>query len=75
MTAKEDRNNIIACVSEAVENGALAGTEAGEKVLADMMNHIVQTAGPAMHEIDGCLDLSPGVRSQLTDAIESFFQS
>lgn len=51
-----------------------AGTEEGEKAIQALFDHVLMTAASAMAEIDESKDLSPSSRSELSNAISSFFE-
>merc|ERR1712048_1247485 len=44
-----------------VERGDLAGTEAGRRVMTELLEHIRKNAADSMREIDETLDIAPKV--------------
>jgi F-type H+-transporting ATPase subunit alpha len=57
-----------------LDEAASSGTESGQKLVQELLDHVTRNAAAAMAEVDRTLDLSPGARGELTEAIRSFFQ-
>ena len=62
-------------LDKAVDDGALAGTDQGDELMKRLLDHVLQTAATTMAEIDTSLDLSQESRTELSNAIASFFES
>ena len=60
-------------LDEAVDNGKTAGTDAGQKVIEEMLGHVQKVAPSAMAAVEESLDLSADAQKEILDAIESFF--
>ena len=56
-----------------IDDGGLAGTELGSKVMEGLLEHVKTVAPDAVNEIDETLDISPAGRAVLVEAIDSFF--
>lgn len=61
-------------LDEAVENGALAGTEKGEATIQGLLQHLQSSVPDLMREIDESLDLSENNKKALAESIESFMR-
>jgi hypothetical protein len=60
-------------LDEAASSSGAEKTDRGEKVVQDLVDHVMLKAAAAMAEVDSTLDLSPGARGELTEAIRSYF--
>jgi len=56
-----------------IDAGGLAGTEIGQKVVTDLLNHVQEQTPGAMEFINETLDMTPEVRKQLEESINVFF--
>jgi F0F1-type ATP synthase alpha subunit len=61
-------------LDDAVESGKLAGTQAGQELIENMLNHVKTAAPNAVSEICRDLDIEAGTQSELVEALESFFR-
>jgi len=61
-------------LDEAIDAGNLAGTEVGNAVIQDLLNHVKQTVPDALKEINETLDMSAERKQELEDSINSFFK-
>lgn len=60
---------------DVMASGAAApGTEEGETLIQDLLDHVLREAASSMQEIDTSLDVTPSSREALTAAIASFFR-
>ena len=57
----------------AVDAGALAGTEKGDQLMRNLLDHTTSVAAEAMDDIDESLSISVKDRAELKEAIVSFF--
>ena len=60
-------------LDDAVDNGNLAGSEAGQQIMENMLEHVRSNAPDALASIDESLDLSTESKKEVLGAIESFF--
>lgn len=60
-------------LDDAVDEGKTAGTDAGQKLIDDMLDHVQKVAPSAMATIDQTLDLPEDTEKEIMDAINSFF--
>ncbi|CAB9512424.1 ATP synthase subunit alpha [Seminavis robusta] len=61
-------------LDDAVGSGNLAGTDAGQQLMDNMINHVQQTAPTAMARVCQDLDLEESIQKELLEALESFFE-
>jgi len=59
-------------LDEAVDEGALAGTEKGESTIEGLLQHLQSSIPDQMREIDESLDMSEETKQVLSEAIESY---
>jgi F0F1-type ATP synthase alpha subunit len=57
----------------AVDEGIVAGSEQGEKLMRDLLEHLNAFAAGAMADIDTSQDMSESSGEEIEDAIKSFF--
>jgi len=62
-------------LDDAIDSGKVAGTEAGQKIMNDLMESVRKNAADALASIDDTLDLSDDAKKEVLSAIESFFSS
>jgi len=60
-------------LDETIDAGGLAGTDKGQSVMRDLIAHVEDVAPDAVKEINDTLDISPTRRTELIEAIDSFF--
>lgn len=60
-------------LNDDVDNGNVAGTAEGEKLMKRLLEHVNLEAPTAMSEIDSSQDLTDITRESIEDAIKSFF--
>lgn len=60
-------------LDQAVDHGALAGTQQGRDVVQALLEHVNAVSPATMREIDSSLDINTETRRDLTDAIASHF--
>jgi len=62
-------------LDDAVDEGKTAGTDAGQQLISDMLDHVQKVAPSAMAAIDQSLDLTEDNEKEIMDAIKCFFSS
>ena len=65
----------IGALDDTIEAGGLAGTDLGQSTIQDLIAHVQSVAPDAVREINDSLDSSAARRTELVDAINSFFSS
>lgn len=58
---------------KAVDSGALGGTDAGAKIVDELLAHVQATSNSTLIQVDETLDLSQNSRRQLLGSISFFF--
>ena len=61
-------------LDDSIDNGFVAGTEEGTKLINELITHVNTVAAAAMDEIDQSQDMSSEVKSVVEDAIKLFFK-
>ena len=56
-----------------MNSGVVAGTDEGETLMKELLEHVKKTAPNAMEEIDSSQDLTESVRDDIENAIKTFF--
>ena len=62
-------------LDDAVDGGKLAGTEAGQQIMGNMIDHVKSSAPDALATIDESLDLSDDTKKAVLEALESYFSA
>mmetsp|Transcript_18096 Transcript_18096/g.25499 ORF Transcript_18096/g.25499 Transcript_18096/m.25499 type:complete len:679 (+) Transcript_18096:132-2168(+) len=60
-------------LDDTIDAGHLAGTEAGNAVIQDLLNHVKKAVPDALEEVNKTFDMSAETKKDLEDAIDSFF--
>ena len=59
-------------LDDTIDAGALAGTEDGQAVVSQLLDHVKSRAPGAMEAINESLDIGPEARSEIEEAMDSF---
>lgn len=60
-------------LDDTIDQGGAAGTDLGQSTMRDLIAHVESVAPDAVTEINETLDINPARRTELVDAIHSFF--
>lgn len=60
-------------LGDSVNSGVVAGTEEGETLMKELVEHVKKAAPNAMEEVDSSQDLTESVRDDIENAIKTFF--
>jgi F-type H+-transporting ATPase subunit alpha len=64
----------IGSLNETTESGGLAGTVAGQTVIKELLEHVRSRAPSVMNGINESFDITGEARTELEEAIRSYFQ-
>ena len=65
----------IGALNDTVEGGGLAGTDAGRKVIKELLEHVASRVPSVILGIDESFDIDTEALSELKEAIRSYFHN